>query len=117
LTEKTDCIKRSEVMQILLDACADCIDACDDGYGVYADCGQCVLSNVKVKLREVNAVDARIVVTCANCKHFNLESGGDYCCTREAEEDERIPGLYYGFVEYHEPDFFCAYGERRENEK
>lgn len=112
-----DCIERSTIMQILFDACAKCIDAADDGDGVYTDCGQCMLGKVKTQLRTAPAADVRHVVTCADCKHWNMESGGDYCCTREAEEDERIPGLYYGFVEYHEPDFFCAYGERRENEK
>jgi len=117
LAEKTDCIERKDVLKILLDTCEACIDACDDGYGTYTDCGQCVLNGVKTKIREVPAYAVNRIVTCSECKNFNLESGGDYCCTREAEEDERIPGLYYGFVEYHEPDFFCAYGERRENEK
>lgn len=109
-----DYIERSKILQVLFDACEECIDACDDGYGVYTDCSQCMLGKVKMRIRTAPAADVRAVVTCADCKHWHMESGGDYCCTREAEEDENIPGLYYGFVEYHEPDFFCAYGKRRD---
>lgn len=71
-----------------------------------------------VLIEDINAIpaaDVRCVVTCSECKHWNRNEEGNLCCTKDADEDESFPGLYFGFISYHRPDFFCADGERREN--
>lgn len=60
------------------------------------------------------AVDAVEVVRCKDCK-WGVESDfyKSYKCTIDAEYDENV-GEYIGFVEWHRADFYCAYGNRRE---
>ena len=57
----------------------------------------------------------RPVVRCKDCKHYDCEDG-DQKCVKDAEWVEEYAG-YYGFISYHEPEFFCAWGERKEGEK
>lgn len=53
------------------------------------------------------------VVRCRDCIHGRFKHQDMYECLHDADIDEGT-GLAYGFIEYHEPDFFCAYGERKE---
>lgn len=71
--------------------------------------------SVILAIKQIPAADVRRVVTCSECKHWNRNEEGNLCCTKNADEDESFPGLYFGFISYHRPDFFCADGERREN--
>ena len=62
-------------------------------------------------------VDAVEVVRCEKCVHcVNDEEEPGMCKCVESAEYESESGLWLGFVEYHTPDFFCAYGERKDND-
>lgn len=63
------------------------------------------------RLNEIPAADVRPVVRCKDCKHYDCEDG-DMECIKDADWDEET-AHYYGFVSYHNPDWFCADGERR----
>ncbi len=55
-------IEREAALQFVFDACAECMDACEEFDGIYADCNQCMLKGVKLKLRDLPAADVRPVV-------------------------------------------------------
>ena len=55
-------IEREAALQFVFDACAECMDACEEFDGIYADCNQCMLEGVKLKLRDLTAADVRPVV-------------------------------------------------------
>ena len=55
-------ISREAALQFVFDACAECMDACEEFDGIYADCNQCMLEGVKLKLRDLPAADVRPVV-------------------------------------------------------
>lgn len=57
-----ECIERDAALQFVFDACAECMDACEEFDGIYADCNQCMLEEVKLKLRDLPAADVRPVV-------------------------------------------------------
>lgn len=59
-------------------------------------------------------IDAVPVVRCRDCIHGRFKHQDMYECLHDADIDENT-GVAYGFIDYHEPDFFCAYGERRGN--
>lgn len=62
-------------------------------------------------------VDAVEVVRCEKCVHcVNDEEEPGMCKCVESAEYESESGLWLGFVEYHTPDFFCAFGERKDND-
>lgn len=66
---------------------------------------------------EYNTVDAVEVVRCEKCVHcINDEEEPGMCKCVESAEYESESGLWLGFVEYHTPDFFCAFGERKDND-
>lgn len=53
------------------------------------------------------------VVRCKDCVHsFWDEENEMWKCVESAEYDSDFDD-YIGFIEYHNEDFFCAYGERR----
>lgn len=56
-------------------------------------------------IEDIPAVDAVPVVRCKDCKY----SYGKKYCTNDAWKDE-------GNTVYIEPDAFCSYGERKNNE-
>ena len=61
-------------------------------------------------------VDAVEVVRCEKCVHcVNDEEEPGMCKCVESAEYDSESGLWLGFVEYHTPDFFCAFGERKDN--
>lgn len=50
-------IERDAALQFVFDACAECMDACEEFDGIYADCNQCMLEGDKLKLRDLPAAD------------------------------------------------------------
>ena len=54
---KKEYIERDAALQFVFDACAECMDACEEFDGIYADCNQCMLEGVKLKLRDLPAAD------------------------------------------------------------
>jgi len=66
----------------------------------------------------IPSVDAVEVVRCKKCVHGIPAEDDDipncYMCV-EASEFDPESGLYAGFTSYHTGDFFCSYGERRNN--
>ena len=60
-------------------------------------------------------VDAVEVVRCEKCNHAVWDEEYEmWKCVKSAEYDEES-GVWFGFCEYHNGDFFCSYGERKEN--
>lgn len=55
-------IRRDEALQFVFDACTECMTSCEEFDGIYADCNQCMLENVKLKLRDADASDLAPVV-------------------------------------------------------
>lgn len=70
------------------------------------------MRNVIVTVPRVDAVE---VVRCKDCKHSVWDEENElWKCTESADYDEDA-GEWFGFFEYHNGDFFCAYGEREDN--
>ena len=66
-------------------------------------------------LREAPTVDAVEVVRCEKCNHAVWDEEYEmWKCVESAEYDEES-GVWFGFCEYHNGDFFCADGERKED--
>ena len=66
----------------------------------------------------VNAptIDAVPVVRCKDCQHGEFERENRmWACVRCAEYDEDFD-MFTGFIEYHNEDDFCSYGERRSDD-
>lgn len=76
------------------------------------------LKAVQKKIAVWPLVDAVEVVRCEKCSHGIPAEDADipncYMCVEAAEYDPES-GLYAGFTSYHTGDFFCGYGERRNN--
>ena len=73
-----------------------------------------ILSAVITYLSEQPTVDAVEVVRCKDCCHgITDEEEPGMCKCVESAEYESESGIWLGFVEYHTPDFFCAFGERK----
>ena len=88
----SDYISREAVMQIIAAQCGECADACLEFDGSQPDCNQCLLHGAKKAIESIPAADVRPVVLCRDCKHrFN-----------------------YPICAYHSDDWFCGYGEKRE---
>lgn len=61
-------------------------------------------------------VDAVEVVRCEKCKHAVWDEETKlWKCVESAEYDEES-GVWFGFCEYHNGDFFCADGERKDGD-
>lgn len=59
--------------------------------------------------------NAFAVVRCRDCKHGIWDEENEmWKCVESAEFDED-DGEWFGFYEYHNGDFFCADGERKDN--
>lgn len=68
------------------------------------------------RIKAAPTVDAVEVVRCEKCKHAVWD--GEYemwKCAEDAEYDEES-GVWFGFCEYHNGDFFCADGERKDGD-
>lgn len=55
-------ISVESVSELISIACIECKDACEESDGIYADCNQCLLHDVKKKLSTISAADVRPVV-------------------------------------------------------
>ena len=63
-----------------------------------------------------NRTDFVEVVRCEKCKHALWDEENEmWKCVESAYYDEDA-AEWFGFHEYHNCDFFCADGERRNNE-
>ena len=61
------------------------------------------------------ANDVLPVVRCKDCKHSVWDEENEmWKCVESAYYDEDS-GEWFGFYEYHNGDFFCADGERKDN--
>lgn len=64
-----------------------------------------------------SVVDAVPVVRCEKCKHAVWDEEYEmWKCVKSAEYDEES-GVWFGFCEYHNGDFFCADGERKDGDE
>lgn len=71
-------------------------------------------SEVVEFLEDCPTVDAVPVVRCKDCKHSVWDEENEmWKCVESAEFDEDV-GEWFGFYEYHNGNFFCAYGERKD---
>ena len=67
-------------------------------------------------LREAPTVDAVEVVRCEKCKHAVWDEEYEmWKCVESAEYDEES-GVWFGYCEYHNGDFFCAHGKRKDGD-
>lgn len=66
-----------------------------------------------IEVEDASDVDVEEVVRCRECIHGRFKHQDMYECLHDADIDEST-GVPYGFIDYHEPDFFCAYGEKEE---
>ena len=73
-------------------------------------------TEIVLTINDAKTVDAVEVVRCKDCTHgvTDEEKTGMCKCVESAEYDSEC-GIWLGFVEYHTPDFFCAFGERKVN--
>ena len=70
--------EKSAALQFVFDACAECMNTCEEFDGIYADCHQCMLEGVKLKLRDIPAADVRPVVRGHWISEEEAEEKGDY---------------------------------------
>lgn len=65
------------------------------------------------RIREAWNIDIVIPVRCSKCKHYkevDTYSGKQKACVIDADLDKNT-GVYYGFYQYRDPDWYCADGE------
>ena len=75
------------------------------------------LDIVQKVLETAQTIDAVEVVRCEKCKRAVWD--GEYemwKCVEDAEYDEES-GVWFGYCEYHNVDFFCADGERKDGDE
>lgn len=97
-------IKRSDALQFVFDACTECMEACEEFDGIHADCHQCLLEGVKLKLRDIPAADVVPVVRCKDCVYYDTvgcTDGFGWC-----EGTMVNTGTH--------DNFFCAEGKKKE---
>lgn len=74
------------------------------------------LDIVQKALETAQTVDAVEVVRCEKCNHAVFdEEYKMWKCVEYAEYDEES-GVWFGYCEYHNGDFFCADGERKDGD-
>ena len=84
-----------------------------DGKLVFAACE--IKQDFADMISNATTVDAVEVVRCEKCNHAVWDEEYEmWKCVKSAEYDEES-GVWFGFCEYHNGDFFCSYGERKEN--
>ena len=73
------------------------------------------MQGVKI-INQFPAVNAVPVVRCEKCKHAVWDEETKlWKCIESAEYDEES-GVWFGFCQYHDGDFFCSYGERKDGD-
>ncbi len=65
------------------------------------------------RIKSIPAADVFPVVRCRECIHGRFKHQDMYECLHDADIDEET-GVPYGFIDFHEPDFFCGYGKKKE---
>ena len=74
------------------------------------------LDIVQKALETAQTIDAVEVVRCEKCKHAVCDEEYEmWKCVEYADYDEEL-GEFFGFCQYHNGDFFCAYGERKDGD-
>ena len=74
-------------------------------------------SDIGYMIRKRPTIDAVPIVRCEKCKHAVWDEEYEmWKCVKSAEYDEES-GVWFGFCEYHNVDFFCADGERKDGDK
>ena len=91
----------------LIDANALIKEACAEGAYGYVDAKQ---------IAEAPTIDAVEVVRCEKCKHAVLDEEYEMWKCVESAEYDKESGVWFGFCEYHNGDFFCADGERKDGD-
>lgn len=82
-------IKRSDALQFVFDACAECMKSCEEFDGIYADCNLCMLEGVKLKLRDMGSSDVSSIVH-GKWKRIDYEPcGHDYVCSACNQMNDR----------------------------
>lgn len=82
-------------------------------YQQLEDAGLMVIAGKKDSAELMVSHDVVPVVRCKDCVHSIWDEENEmWKCVESAEYDSDF-GDYIGFVEYHNDDFFCSYGERR----
>lgn len=89
--------------------------------GIKVSCGFNDNGLIMIPMRDVNksiknapTVDAVEVVRCKDCKHGILdEEEGLWMCVFTADYDEEL-GVFHGFIQHNTADYYCADGERKE---
>ena len=67
-------------------------------------------------IMDASVVDAAEVVRCEKCNHAVWDEEYEmWKCVEDAEYDEES-GVWFGYSEYHNGDFFCADGERKDGD-
>ena len=91
----------------LIDANALIEEANAEGAYGYVDAKQ---------IADAPTIDAVEVVRCEKCKHAVWDEEYEmWKCVEDAEYDEES-GVWFGYCEYHNGDFFCADGERKDGD-
>ena len=74
------------------------------------------LDIVQKALETVQTIDAVEIVRCEKCKYAVWDEEYEMCkCVEYADYSEEL-GEFFGFCQYHNGDFFCAYGERKDGD-
>ena len=95
-------------MHRLIDANALIEEAYADGAYGYVDAKQ---------IADAPTVDAVEIVRCGKCKRAVFDEEFKlWKCVESAEYDEES-GVWFGYCEYHNGDFFCADGERKDGDE
>lgn len=116
----TDYISREAALE-LLDGIYDCNDMVfrDNDSCVGLDCGSCrwrdTRDYIRDRLTRIPAADVAPVVRCGECK-WSDNYGLDLMCQKHSGITKNKLGEDIHFVEWHSRNFFCADGERTEND-
>ena len=75
------------------------------------------LDIVQKALETVQTIDAVEIVRCEKCNHAVWDEEYEmWKCVEDAEYDEES-GVWFGYCEYHDPEFFCGAGERKDGDE
>ena len=110
-----DYISREAAISIIMEACAECMDACAEFDGLVPDCDECMMNGAKKKLATITAADVRPVVLCRDCKHRIVnEHYGEKGYMKLKAMCELDTGDIFEFGRNAwGDDWFCADGEAR----
>ena len=74
------------------------------------------LDIVQSVLETAQTIYAVEVVRCEKCKHAVWDEEYEmWKCVEDAEYDEELD-VWFGYCEYHNGDFFCTHGKRKDGD-